>query len=261
MGNDDGFADSETLQYIHDQLVRFQPVAVAISNYQEPLSNQVFRRMIMSGVVGYGPRVAAAMFRRYSFVSGVVLEGNAARNTATEALDGTEMYQMYLGTRLVASGGRFLAIDRVCIDKDLQIPGQVVDSYRLKPRLSPCPIIERPLPMGKLLEVVAVGLEPYHDGVSREKNLIEVGAQLYRFTYPFWIIEYRRVQSWRYALGVFLALRPTRIAHGLCLSAFGRFQLWLMYLAAGAIALIIPIAIFDALLPRLYAIAKRYRAS
>src|SRR5262249_794200 len=143
-------------------------------------------------------------------------------------------------------------------DKDLQITGQVVDSYRRKPRLRPCPIVERPLPMGRLLEVIAVGLAPYHVGPQRERHLLQVARQLYEFTYPFWVVENRRGQALGYAFGVFLALRPTRICKGLPLSWLARLRLWLTYLMIGAVALSVPIAGFDVLRPRLYAIAKRF---
>jgi hypothetical protein len=259
MGNDDGLSDPETLQFLHDELIYFQPVAAAITNYREHGSGQVYRRMTKTGVLGKGPDFAVEVFRNYSFVSGVVLEGDAARKSASDAIDGSEMYQMYLGTRVIAAGGKFLGIDRVCVDKDLQIAGQVVDSYRTKPRLRPCPIVERPLPMGRLLEVVAAGLAPYHVGAERERHLIQVARQLYQFTYPFWVVEYRRVQSWRYAFGVLLALSPTRICKGLPLSWFARLRLWLTYLMIGVVALSVPIGSFDALRPRLYAIAKRYK--
>ena len=259
MGNDDGLSDPETLQFLHDGLICFQPVAAAITNYREHGSGQVYRRMTTTGVLGKGPDFAVEVFRDYGFVSGVVLEADAARKSASDAIDGSEMYQMYLGTRLIAAGGKFLSIDRVCVDKDLQIAGQVVNSYRMKSRLQPCPIIERPLPMGRLLEVVAAGLAPYHQGAERERHLLRVVRQLYEFTYPFWVVEYRRVQSWRYAFGVFLALRPARICKGLPLSWFARLRLWLPYLMIGAVALSVPIRGFDALRPRLYTIAKRYK--
>ena len=257
MGNDDELNGPSTLQLLHDELERFGPVAAAVTNYREVGSNRVDRRIVQTGLLGQGPSVAARTFRSYSFVSGAVFRGDGARQAATDALDGSEMYQMYLGTRLVAEGGRYLGIDRVCVNKDIEIPGCMVDSYQLKLRLRPCPIVERHLPMGRLLEVVAAGLEPYHAGADREKNLICAARQLYGFTYPFWIIEYRRVQSWRYALGVLLALRPTVTAERLALSRASAFRLWLMYIASGAVALMLPIRLFDFLRPRLYALAKR----
>jgi hypothetical protein len=111
--------------------------------------------------------------------------------------------------------------------------------------------------MGRLLEVVAAGLEPYHTGADREKNLIRAARQLYRFTYPFWIIEYRRVQSWRYALGVLLGLRPTKTAERIALSRASGIRLWLLYFSSGVVALMLPIGLFDFLRPHLYALAKR----
>jgi glycosyltransferase involved in cell wall biosynthesis len=257
MGNDDAFSDSDALQAIHDELVRFEPVAAAITNYRELTSGKIYRRMTTTGVLGCGPRVAVLNFRNYSFLSGIIFRADAARRCATEAVDGSEMYQMFLGTRLVAAGGRLLAIDRVCIDKDVKVPGQVVDSYRTKPRLLSCPILERSLPMGRLLEVVAAGLDPHHEGADRQANLLRVARQLYRFTYPFWIVEYRRVQSWRYALGVFLALRPTRIIKGFSLSWCAKLRLWVSYMTGGLVALSIPIGAFDALRPHFYRLAKR----
>ena len=111
--------------------------------------------------------------------------------------------------------------------------------------------------MGRLLEVVAAGLHPYHEGADRQANLLRVARQLYRFTYPFWIVEYRRVQSWRYALGVFLALRPTQITKGLSLSRYANLRLWVSYMCTGLAALSIPINAFDVLRPHFYGLAKR----
>jgi len=255
MGNDDGLVDGGVLQGLHDELARHAPVAAAICNYRDCASGQVFRRIVASGVLGSGPRLAVALFRRYSFVGGVILEGDRARAAASDLMDGSEMYQMYLGTRLVAAGGRFLAIDRVCVDMGLQVPGQAVDSYRRIPRLDPCPIVERPLPLGRLLQVVATGLSKA--GALREAHVLAVARQLYTFIYPFWAIEYRRIQSWSYAAGMLLALRPSRIAATLEVSLAGRIFLWVLYAGSASVSLAFPIRLFDLLRPKLYTLAKR----
>jgi hypothetical protein len=188
----------------------------------------------------------------------LILDGEPSRNAATDVCDGSEMYQMYLGTRLVASGGRFLSLDRVCVDKDLQIPGQSVDSYRAKPRLRPCPIVERPLPMCRLLETVARGLA-FSAEPDRQKHILSVARQVHLFIYPYWMIEFRRVQSWRYALGVFLALRPRRTAREIELPGLARVWLRLLYAATGVAGLTFPIKLFDRLRPYLFAVAKRLK--
>jgi hypothetical protein len=256
LGNDDGLSDPDVLDCIRRKIAEFAPIGVAITNYREVATGQTFRRVRRTGVLGSGPEMAAETFRNYSFIGGIVFEGARCRQEATDRVDGSEMYQMYLGTRLIAGGGRLLAIDRVCVDKDLQISGQTVDSYRLKPRLTPCPIIKRLLPMGRLLEVVAAGLGPNTTRPGSEAHLLSVARQLYLFTYPFWLFEFRRVQSWRYAFGVLLALSPRDVASGLALSRLGQMRLWLLYLLAGSAGLLVPIRFFDALRPKLYTVAK-----
>jgi glycosyltransferase involved in cell wall biosynthesis len=259
MGNDDGLSDPAALRAIYDEVMRYRAIDVAITNYRELPSGRIYRRITKTGVLGAGPATAVSNFRNYSFVSGIVLKGDRARQAATEAVDGSEMYQMYLGTRMIATGGRLLGIDRVCVDKDLEIAGQTVDSYRTLPRLHPCPIIERPLPMVRLLQVVAAGLGPDDPAKNRERNLIHAAEQLYRFTYPFWAIEYRVSQSWRFAVGVYLAVRPTRTADRLIFSREGKLRLWSMYIAFGLLALTIPVPLFRACKPWLYTLAKRAR--
>jgi len=259
MGNDDALADANTLTFLKDLLDINSPVAVAITNYHELSTGKDYRRMTRTGMVGAGPAMAAASFRHYAFVSGIIMDGPSARAAATDQCDGGEMYQMYLGARLIASGGRFLAIDKICVLKDIQIPGQFVDSYRDKPRLSPCPVIERPLPMGKILHTVALGIDSVASGVERERSISLVAKQLYKFTYPFWIFEYRRVQSFNYALGVYFALRPSRTMENIRIPFSTRINSWLIYISAGVIGFLTPLCFFDAARPFLYAIAKRGR--
>src|SRR6516162_6990261 len=259
MGNDDGMSDAAAFRAIHDEIVRFSPIAVAITNYRELPSGRIYRRITKTGVLGSGPTIAVSNFRNYSFVSGIILKGDPARQAATEILDGSEMYQMYVGTRMIAAGGRLLGIDRVCVDKDLQIVGQTVYRYRDRPRLHPCPIVERPLPMVWLLRVVAAGLGPDDAKGGREQHLIRVAKELYRFTYPFWAFEYRICQSWRFAVGLYLAVRPTRITNGLTFSRLGKFRMWSAYICFGFLALTIPTPVFSVCKPWLYAFAKRVR--
>lgn len=259
MGNDDALADTNTLAYLKELLDRNAPVAVGITNYHELSTNKDYRRMTRTGVLGSGPDVAAANFRHYAFVSGIIIDGHSARAVATDMCDGSEMYQMYLGARLIAAGGRFLSIDKICVLKDIQIPDQIVDSYRAKPRISPCPIVERPLPMGRILATVAFGIDCATSGIGRDRSISLVAKQLYQFTYPFWIFEYRRVQSFNYALGVYFALRPSRAMKNVPISLSTRTSSWLIYILFGVIGFITPLHFFDTARPFLYSLAKRGR--
>lgn len=257
MGNDDELAAADVLLEVHKALERFEPVAAVVTNYRELGSGVQYRRTGHTKVLGHGVDIAARTFRNYSFLSGIVFEGESARQATTDVLDGSEMYQMYLGTRLVSCGGRYLDLDRTTVNKDIQIPGQIVDSYQTNPRVDPCPIVERHLPMGRLLEVVATGLNPHQARKARKRALVGVASQLYQFTYPFWLIEYRRTQSWRYAAGVFIGLRPSVTAKRLDLPASAKIKLWTLYILGGCCGLVVPISAFQSWRQSLHRFAKR----
>jgi glycosyltransferase involved in cell wall biosynthesis len=257
MGNDDALIDSMTLSTLHDIIEAHSPVAVAITNYRELPNGRLYRRMTGTGIVGQGLQTAAQTFRHYSFVSGLILAGEGSRLAATDACDGSEMYQMYLGSRLIGEGGRFLSIDRVCINKDIQVPGQMVDSYRTRQRIWPCPIQDRPLPLGRILETVALGLRSATDGLACDSAVATVARQLYAYSYPFWIFEYRRVQSFNYSLGVYKALRPSLTGQRAGLRRIDYLNVWVLYLVVGLIGFATPLIFFDALRSHLYRLAKR----
>jgi hypothetical protein len=200
--------------------------------------------------------VASSAFRNFSFVSGVIFRTDKAREHATSRWDGSEMYQMYLGSRIIASGGGLLYIPEVAVRKDIFIPSETVDSYAARPRLNPCPIVERPLPLAQIGRLVADAIAA--PGVPTEKghSIERIFRQLYAFTFPFWILEYRRVQSRRYALGVCLGLRPAKSMANLSLSRAGRVRLSLLFWMAALAALVIPEAILTSLKGLLYRAAK-----
>ena len=133
LGNDDGLATRDTLAELFEDIKKFAPVSVAITNYRDSGSPHLFRRVRTTGIAGSGPATAARVFRHFSFVSGIVLHGPTARHMATGRWDGSEMYQMFLGCSMIAAGGNLLTVDRVCIDKDLQVAGESVDSYARRP--------------------------------------------------------------------------------------------------------------------------------
>ena len=108
MGNDDGLSETGTLQFIHDELVRFHPVAVAVTNYRELSSEKVYRRMSITGVHGHGPGVAISNFRNYSFVSGVVLEGDGAANPPPMRLTAAKCTRCFWGRVSSRRGEDFL---------------------------------------------------------------------------------------------------------------------------------------------------------
>jgi hypothetical protein len=166
------------------------------------------------------------------------------------------MYQMYLGCRILAEGYSLAEIDLVAVLLKIQIPGEQVDSYATRPRLEPCPLIERQLPLGRMGRLVVAAVAPFAASKASSTNAA-ILLQLLIFPYSFWILEYRRVQSWNFAAGVCLGMRPRNICSGVDLSLLHAVLLRVAYVAITSVGLLVPLWCFDKSRKVLYTFAKR----
>jgi glycosyltransferase involved in cell wall biosynthesis len=256
MGNDDCLATPRTLAEIHAVLSSNDKIGVAITNYRDFDGPTIYRRVRQQGILAGGPALAVSRFRNFSFVSGVILRTDCAQRLATDEWDGSEMYQMYLGCRILAEGHSLAEIDLVAVLLKIQIPGEQVDSYATRPRLKPCPLIERRLPLGQMGRLVVAAVAPF---AGRNPSSINraILVQLLIFPYSFWILEYRRVQSWKFAAGICLGMRPRNICSGVELSILHAAQLRVAYIATTAVGLLVPLWCFDRSRKFLYTFAKQ----
>jgi hypothetical protein len=254
MGNDDCLASPHVLRKLLDQLSAAPNVGAVVTNYVGGDDQRVSRRVRSRRLTKGTPMLAAQRFRNFSFVSGVLLRRDRALAHATAAWDGAEMYQMFLGSRIIAEGYELLELEDVTVVHGLQIRGETVDSYASRPRVCPCPITERPIPLGRMGALVYDAIRPFAAGSSVWAAAIFL--QIILFTYSFWIVEYRRVQSWPFAAGICLGLRPGRQLQGVPMPCLYRALLDASYLIVTLAGLLIPIKIFDRLRPRFYDFAK-----
>ncbi len=260
LGNDDCLCSSTTLEELMADLRNLEGVGVAITNYEDFATGKPFRRIGRNGLLGRGPEVAVEHFRDLSFLSGVVLNRERARKNATSHWDGSEMYQMYIACRTLAQGDALLGVKRITVRKDIVLHGENVESYATRPRLKPCPIIERRVPLVEVGRLVSEAVGPYLPHVEKGRAIERVFRQLLFFTYPFWIFEYRRVQSWNFSAGFCLAMRLKNIARDLDLSPGLRLWLRFLHLSVTAAGLLVPVTLFNRLYPVFYRIAKFRRA-
>ena len=256
LGNDDALASDKVLERAHTIIEREGPCGVAIADFENYRTGKRVNRIRATGNRGSGPEVAAHHFRNFSFVSGVMLDRTLAQQFATDKWDGSEMYQTYIGCRIIARGHNLLEIGESLIRKDIMLQAQSVDSYAQRPRVSPCPIQERPVPLVKLGRLVADAIAVNGADPNRRKHNTAILLQLLIFTYPFWLFEYRRVQSWNYAAGIALAMRPSRITEKLELGAFRSWLIKTCYFGVTLLGLIVPRRSFEVLVPSLYRWAK-----
>lgn len=256
LGNDDALARANSMEFLKTDMETYGPAAVVITDFEDFASAVPAKRIRRTACCGSGPGVAVAHFRNFSFVSGIVLKTEPAQALATDRWDGSEMYQTFIGSRMIAAGSPLLELETILIRKDIRIPGENVDNYAAKPRLHPCPIVERRIPLSKLGRLVVDAVEPYVRKPEGAVHSERIFLQLLLFTYPYWILEYRRIQSWRYALGICLGMRPAIILQGVNFCFIRRLRLSIVYLVATALGLIVPPQLFRLLQTRLYHVAK-----
>ena len=195
-------------------------------------------------------------FRNTSFVSGIVLKREDCLKFRTEKWDGSEMYQMYLFSRIIASGKKLLNISERIVRMGIKIKGEVVDSYATREKKRMFKIEEIKLPMVQIGRLVADATSPYLQGKERKRVFEKIIMQLYLFTYPFWFFEYRRAQSWMYSLGVCLGVSPKNVFFGLEIGRIRSIKLCLIYAMVSFAGLTFPVSFFDWVKGYLYKVAK-----
>ncbi|HLJ95087.1 MAG TPA: glycosyltransferase family A protein [Gemmataceae bacterium] len=259
MGNDDALNGPNALERLWIDMQKHKPVGVVISDFCDDRTGERAFRIRQTTLCGSDSRVAAMHFRSFSFVSGLVLEREPAQVLATDNWDGSEMYQTFIACRMITSGKRLLERDDVLVRKDIVIPGECADSYARRPRIWPCPVVEREIPLRHLGRLVADAIGPHTLPTHRRKLNEVILLQLLGITYPYWLFEYRRVQSWQYAAGVALGMKPSKTAAGVELGLYRRLRVWTVYTLTTVLGLTVPRPAFEAARGWLYKIAKSIR--
>lgn len=257
MGNDDALKDERTLQRLADVLGHERKYGVLISDFEDFTSGKRGNRILSTRDFPGTPETAARRFRNFAFVSGIIFDRDAAQTLATEHWDGSEMYQMWIGCRLISTGHRLIELAEPIVRKDIAIGSQTrTGSYAWRPKVSPCPIVTRPLPFNDIGRVVCDAIAPTVPEQKARNLCFSVFYQLFTITYPFWLFEYRRVQSWRYAAGIALGMRPKRSMRDVSLGTIRRSAILILFTAATTLGLTVPSKLFQGIRPILYRFAK-----
>ncbi|MES2604938.1 MAG: glycosyltransferase family A protein [Pseudomonadota bacterium] len=255
-GNDDCLTHADTLEKLHAMLVAEKDAGVLIGNFEDWRSGELAHRIQRSAIYPGTPYVAATHFRNMAFVSGLVVHREAALQHASAKWDGAEMYQMYVLCRIIASGMKLIETTDSISRKDMASSTDFVDSYAKRERLDPCPVIDRIMPFVHIGRLVADSIAVYQKPERIRHERLAIFRQLYRFTYPFWIIEYRRVQSWNYALGIVLGIRPRHVVGTVDVGWWGRLGLTLLWASVSLIGLLMPLKLFDGLRGLFYRLSR-----
>lgn len=130
MGNDDCLADPTVLEKLAQLLNSKHGVGVLVTNFAEYSTGRVIKRVHSYRCTVGNKAVASLSFRDLAFVSGIVLDRRKAQEFATDQWDGSEMYQMFLGGKILSAGLVLVHFPNVAVLKDIEIPGETVDSMQ-----------------------------------------------------------------------------------------------------------------------------------
>jgi hypothetical protein len=251
LGNDDALAGPGVVSDLIASLKHLESSAVAFTNYADWASGAATRRAQATRLLGTGPDTAARFFRSFSFVSGLVFHRETAQQHETDRWDLSVYYQIYLASRIIATGGRLAAIATCTVRKDVRLEGSTVPNYVTKAAEASWSFQRRETGLASVLRVATDAILPSVPEGQRSFYLRRIAGQLLTVTYPFWLFEYRRVANWSYSVGIARNLWPTDLLAEYHARPQDRLVLWLCYLSASAAGLTVPISLFGRVKGRL----------
>ncbi len=260
LGNDDALATCSTLQEIAHALKQLAYPEVAITNYEDWQSGEVSKRAYGTRVLGSGPSAAAHYFRAFSFVSGLIYKTSEAAKHETDRWDSSIYYQIFLACRIIASGGRMGGIDVSAIRDHIRLGGELVpETYRNRYKNAGWTFKPKHTGLDSVARVTADAILPYVSEEERSFLCFTVWKQLLSITYPYWVLEYRRLANWSWGVAVARDLWPAYRLPEYPLKLAHKTYLWLLYLTVTMIALVTPSSMFTRIRHRVAEFVRRRR--
>lgn len=252
LGNDDALPLPSTLSSIAGTLERLGKPEIAVGNYfQYGQTDQVVRRATATALIGRGPDVALKSYRLFSFVAGILLRRDAFHAYNTDQYDGSVYVQMYLGARIIASGGSLATLDEVIVAKDVTIGDERANSYldflrcdnsRMKPRMGGLDEVGR---------VVCDAILPYVPEAKQSDYIVGIYRQLLSYSYAHWLYQYRRDGVHLASVNLALGCVPGSLLRFRQASWLTHARVWLVYLPVTLAGLLAPLSLLKSIKTRL----------
>lgn len=255
LGNDDTLNHLDDITFLVDFLQKNHYPEIGFCNSVDYFNKDlVLKRAFKTDVIGYGEQVALKYYSSFSFVAGLIFKRSAFIDVNTNKLDKSIYVQIYLAVTIIVKGGNLFTLNREMVLKDIRVQGAISNSYR------------DTLPRSwKEYERLDAGLPSYvYVTITALKNTIsykpiytyKILKRIFLFTYPYWIIDYRKNRAWVAAWGLKSGLLPNRFKEFSELKWVLRVKLFLMYILSTCAAFMLPVFLFDGLKITLYKLAK-----
>jgi len=265
LGNDDALAGPDVLATVTSMLKDLDFPEVAFTSFGVWNSDQVVRRALDTRILGQGPTAALTHFRSFSFVSGLIYHQKSALTHETDRWDTSIYYQIYIACRIMAAGGRLGSLAVCAISKDVRVADQMVPSYATKWANEPWSLQPRHTGLDSVVRVTADAVLPFVPLDKRSAVLRSILARMFASSYPFWLVEYRRVSNWSFAAGIARAMWPGKLLREYRaewkLTLKDRIYIWCVYLFATTAGLMAPVSLLRAVQSRLSDTFRRKQQS
>lgn len=256
LGNDDSLTFTDSIERLVQFLKENDLPEVGFCNYvEEKNKDSIIRRAASSRVFEGSPEIAIKFYKSFSFVAGIVFKRESFQAVNTDKFDGSIYVQVYLAMKTILSGNRFFSIEDPLVLKDINLPGQQVNSYRdtLIRKWKDYKKVD-----GGLISFTHVALCALADtGFSNLKYIYLIVKDIYRYTLPYWILDYKKNNAFVNAVGIFKGLNPENFKGVKSLAVTERMKLNIYYYIMGLTAFVVPVSVFSKLQNRIYAMVKK----
>lgn len=256
LGNDDSLTYQDSIERLVQFLEGNQHPDIGFCNYVEEKDQEsIIKRAALTKVFPGNPETAIKYYKSFSFVAGIIFKRETFKSVNTEKFDGSIYAQVYLAMKAILSGKTFFTIYDPLVLKDIRLPGEKVNSYRdsLIRKWEDYKEVD-----GGLISFSNVAFSALSDsGFSDQHYNYKIAKDIYRYTLPYWIMDYKINKALVNAVGIFNGLKPQNLKFFREFSLMERIKLYVYYYGMSIISFGTPVSVFTNLQHKLYAMIKR----
>ena len=256
LGNDDTLNQPDDIEWLVKWLTENQKPDVGFCNSSQ-FSNVkvIISRASENAVIGKGPDIAIKYYRSFSFVAGIIIKKSVFKKFNTNLTDGSIYSQMYFCTKIIVEGNSLFTLNRPMVLQQITLDSKIANSYldTLPKKLTDY----KPVNDGGLHNVIYVTNLAFSKLPNHSKYTYLILKGIYKYTYTFWLFDYRRHHSYISSINLASGLFPLKIALFKSLNIFRQFYILFFYTCMTLTGLLLPVTIFKILERKIYAIIKK----
>ncbi|MCZ4244706.1 glycosyltransferase family 2 protein [Pedobacter punctiformis] len=255
LGNDDTLIDDKVINRLTKFIQENNYPDIGFCNSADYLNiDDAQIRAQQTANIGTGANIALKYYSSFSFVAGLIFKKSAFDSVNTSKLDGSIYVQIYLATLIIIRGGYLFTIKEPLILKDIRVNNEKANSYldTLPRTKSEYKVLDAGLP--SYANVCAMAFKDA--GLNETEYYFKIIKRIYQFTYPFWLLDYRKHSALIASRGLREGLKLKHFKNHELFSVTDKLKLKGYYMVSSFLGLNMPLSLFEKLKKSLYNIAK-----